>query len=102
MRPSSWNGVGAIAKVPAALAVSFDMVPRCFDALYCVIPGWSARTRPQMQLHIGEFRDSGFDASHRPGMTFISKPPRAHLDLFLGEENLLGMGDDILGRPVFT
>jgi hypothetical protein len=25
MRPSSWNGVGAMAKVPAALAVSFVM-----------------------------------------------------------------------------
>jgi hypothetical protein len=30
-----------------------------------------------VQLHIGESRDSGFDASHRPGMTteFHSKMP---------------------------
>src|SRR5216684_8692660 len=32
-----------------------------------------------VQLHIGESRDFGFDASHRPGMTMTSKtsPPTA-------------------------
>jgi hypothetical protein len=32
-----------------------------------------------VQLHIGESRDSGFDAAHRPGMTSIKptkKPPQ--------------------------
>jgi hypothetical protein len=34
-----------------------------------------------VQLHIGESRDSGFDASHRPGMTTsigISINPASH------------------------
>src|ERR1700682_3422097 len=37
----------------------------------------------------------------RPGQPTIypSKPPRAHLDLFLGEEDLLGVVDDVLGLP---
>src|SRR6187401_2068848 len=66
MRPSSWHGVGAIAKVPAAWAVSFVIrVPHV----------WSFRDGPKdqtadAQLRVGESRDSGFDASHRPGMTF--------------------------------
>src|SRR6266481_1814854 len=73
MRPSSWNGVGAMAKVPAALAVSFVM---CAFRL-C----WpSFRDGPQdqtsdAQLRIGESRDSGFDASHRPGMTVSARLP---------------------------
>src|ERR1700687_806411 len=29
----------------------------------------------------------------------VSKPPRAHLDLFLGEKNLLGVFDNVLSLP---
>jgi len=48
-----------------------------------VIPGWSHRVRASaarcqapdqtsdLQLHIGESRDSGLDASHHPGMTCL-------------------------------
>src|SRR6202048_1797908 len=70
----------------------------------------AARTS-DVQLHIGESRDSGFDAEpvigprfartrwHRPGMTFTLKPSRAHLDLLVGEEDLPGVLDDILCLP---
>jgi hypothetical protein len=34
-----------------------------------VIPGRALAGTSDVQLHIGESRDSGFDASHRPGMT---------------------------------
>jgi DNA helicase II / ATP-dependent DNA helicase PcrA len=34
-----------------------------------VIPGRIEDANYDVQLHIGESRDSGFDASHRPGMT---------------------------------
>src|ERR1700721_59930 len=88
MRPSSWNGVGAIAKVPAAWWVSF--------VIWCLCSLWSFRGTRSVNP---ESRDSGFDAAHRPGMTFPLKPPCAHLDLFLGEENLLGVFDDILRLP---
>src|SRR5665213_1653422 len=37
-------------------------------ASHTVIPGWSEGTDP-------ESRDSGFDASHRPGMTIILPVP---------------------------
>src|SRR5882757_5923948 len=70
MRPSSWNGVGAIAKVPAASAVSFVM---------CPLTSSSSREG---------FRD---DSSF--------KPPRRLLDLLFREEDLIGVGDDILGLP---
>src|SRR6476661_406183 len=76
MRPSSWNGVGAIAKVPAALWVSFVIY-----ASVLVTPSFRVR------------------AGARPGMTVSSKPSRAHLDLFFGEENVLGMINDILRLP---
>src|SRR6202049_607824 len=33
-----------------------------------------------VQLHIGESRDSGFDASHRPGMTKLGLPSRALIE----------------------
>src|SRR5665213_3025506 len=82
MRPSSWNGVGAMAKVPAAWAVSF------------MVFLW--------------FRHSGMVLTTGPGMTALyphdgiteaSETPRAHLDLLLGEENLLGVLDHILRVP---
>src|ERR1700681_4003545 len=95
MRPSSWNGVGAMAKVPAALAVSFVM---CTSIFFRHSGARGARTS-DVQLHIGESRDSGSGPADHPGMTFTLKPPRAHLDLFLGEENLLGVFDDILRLP---
>jgi hypothetical protein len=40
-----------------------------------VIPGREANY--DVQLHIGESRDSGFDASHRTGMTGLSAHPLA-------------------------
>src|SRR5450631_4366541 len=89
MRPSSWNGVGAMAKVPAALAVSLVM---CASTFFTSFRG--ARSANP------ESRDSGsvpYGASRNDGL--VSKPPRAHLDLFLGEENLLGVFDDILRLP---
>src|SRR6476469_5174544 len=73
MRPSSWNGVGAIAKVPAAWAVSFVM---CASML-------------------SSFRDGPKD---HPG-TKLLKSPRRFLDLILGEEDFVGVGHDILGLP---
>src|ERR1700742_4641683 len=57
MRPSSWNGVGAMAKVPAAFAVSFVMRASLFES------------------------------------------PRRLLDLLVREEDVPGVGDDILGLP---
>src|SRR5260370_31540728 len=107
MRPSSWNGVGAIAKVPAALAVSFVICASSFFGH----SGACEACISDVQLHIGESRDSGFDAEpvigprfartrwHRPGMTFTSKPSRAHLDLLVGEEYLPGVLADILCLP---
>jgi hypothetical protein len=41
------------------------------SALFLVNPGW--REAPAI-AHIGESRDSGFDASHRPGMTANTRP----------------------------
>src|SRR6476659_7651370 len=72
MRPSSWNGVGAIANVPAALAVSF---------MVCI--------------SLSSFRVHASRAPERQS----SKPPRAHLDLLFGEEDVLGMVHDILRLP---
>src|ERR1700694_1593083 len=96
MRPSSWNGVGAMAKVPAALGVSFVI---CASILLLRHSGARASANRGAQLRTWESRDSGLDASHRPGMTCISKPSRAHLDLFLGEKNLACVLDDILRLP---
>src|SRR3954454_8578725 len=81
MRPSSWKGVGAMAKVPAAVWVSFMGRPLCF-----VIPGRASFRREPKRAH--------------PGMTgFVSKSPRRFLDLILREENLPGVIDDILRPP---
>src|SRR6185437_7040994 len=54
---SSWNGVGAIAKVPAAWAVSL--------VIWCLYPSSSFRDGPKdqtadAQSRIGESRGSGF------------------------------------------
>src|ERR1700682_6324525 len=125
MQPSSWNGVGAIAKVPAALWVSF-------------VIGASIQLRSLRSPHLtqnltsGEVRSlsrwerigvSGYGLSlHHiplPGAEPVpgrrrsadpgaptspfgrgdSKAPRARLDLFLGKENLLGVFDNILRLP---
>src|SRR5437879_11053192 len=43
IRPSSWNGVGAIAKVPAAWAVSFIVIPFSLP----VIPGRCEASNPE-------------------------------------------------------
>jgi hypothetical protein len=50
------------------------------DTFYFVIPGWSEGPDliSDAQLRIGESGDSGFDASHRPGMTeasFVARVP---------------------------
>src|ERR1700688_2649734 len=96
MRPSSWNGVGAIAKVPAALGVSLvicasSCLLRHSGAMRSIEPG------------ISRFRVRCC-ASPRNDVLCLaradcSKPSRAHLDLFLGEENLPGVFDDILRFP---
>src|SRR6202035_1353162 len=87
MRPSSWNGVGAIAKVPAALWVSFVMGASVFfrhsGAMRSIEPG------------ISRFRVHASRAPERQSF----KSPRRFLDLFLGEEDFLGVGNDILGLP---
>src|SRR5512135_2181987 len=88
MRPSSWNGVGAIAKVPSASLVSFVIFASVSSLRRS---GMVRRTRPGT-------RDSGFDALHRPGMT-CSKPPGAHLDFLLREENLGCVRDDVFRLP---
>jgi hypothetical protein len=44
------------------------------DLIVAVIPGRVETRTSDVQLHIGESRDSGFDASRRPGMTLL------HLD----------------------
>src|SRR3954469_17526642 len=76
IRPSSWNGVGAMAKVPAAVWVSFMGRPLCF-----VIPGRASFRR-------------------EPGMTaFVLKSPRRFLHRVLREDNLPGVFDDILRSP---
>src|SRR3954453_15144048 len=105
MRPSSWNGVGAIAKVPAAWAVSFILV----STLSFVIPGCDylgagADSIPPIAVVDSPMCNSTSKlvAPRRPGMTTNvnpSKPPRAPFDLLLGEENLLGVFDDILRLP---
>src|SRR5229473_5594812 len=72
MRPSSWNGVGAMAKVPAALWVSLVI---CASISLLRHSGMVRKDQTSdAQLRIGESRDSGFDASHRPGMTFRDGP----------------------------
>jgi hypothetical protein len=40
---------------------------------YVVIPDGPKDQTSDAQLRIGESRDSGFDASHRPGMTVEEK-----------------------------
>src|SRR5262245_56175310 len=86
MRPSSWNGVGAIAKVPAAWAVSFVI---CASILFSSFQG-AKRTR---NLEV-----PGSMLSHRPGTTLLESP-RRFLDLLFGEKDLLGVGHDILSLP---
>jgi hypothetical protein len=70
MRPSSWNGVGAIAKVPAALWVSFmtcasALLLRHSGAMRSIEPGISRF--PDVQLHIWGSRFA------RAGMTVSIK-----------------------------
>src|SRR6266436_8218286 len=64
-----------------------------------VIPGRAlARTSDVRFAHRGI---SGFRVRccASPQNDEVLKPPRAHFDLFLGEENLPGMFDDILSLP---
>src|ERR1700682_5440926 len=98
MRPSSWNGVGAMAKVPAALWVSF-VICASFNLTCLVIPGCATWRRPGIHTHDRGYGFRVLSLHSRPGMTANSKPSRAHLDLFLGEENLLGVFDNVLSLP---
>src|SRR5262245_12356859 len=62
MRPSSWNGVGAIANVPAALAVSLVM---CASILF-VIPERASWRGPGIHTHgalgLGPFARTNYQA----------------------------------------
>src|SRR3954468_4174424 len=75
MRPSSWNGVGAMAKVPSALLVSFVIDPSALSRRFAKPGG--------------------------PGLSYLDalEPPRTHLDLFVGKENLAGVFEDVLWAP---
>src|SRR6266702_1539445 len=95
MRPSSWNGVGAIAKVPAAWAVSFVMWYLSYFPSFRDTP---LGVGPESILTF-VVMDSGLVASRRPGMTRLLKSPRRLLDLLFREEDLVGVGHDILGLP---
>src|SRR5690242_19936848 len=46
-----------------------------------------------------ESRGSGSGPSNHPGTTTLLESPRRLLDLLLREEDLLGVGDDVLGLP---
>src|SRR3954453_8764561 len=72
MRPSSWNGVGAMAKVPSALLVSFVIDPSALSRRFAKPGG--------------------------PGLSYL-EPPCAHLDLFVGKENLAGVFEDVPWAP---
>src|SRR3954464_6889125 len=74
MRPSSWNGVGAMAKVPSALLVSFVIDPSALSRR-SVPPAW-----PRL-------------------ISMPLEPPRAHLDLFVSKENLAGVFEDVPWAP---
>src|SRR5882762_65789 len=71
------------------------------DRLRGAIQTPSFRDGPQdqtsdVQLHIGESRDSGFDAAHRPGMTQSdSGLPATGWVVNLRREQLLTFGDTI-------
>src|ERR1700722_9095037 len=85
MRPSSWNGVGAMAKVPAALWVSFVI------GASVLIRSFRSRPNPNSRVW--------GSAPPLPEGEVKLKPSRAHLDFFLGEENLLRMFNHILRLP---
>src|SRR5277367_4078003 len=91
IRPSSWNGVGAIAKVPLASWVSFIII-----CLYRFTrrSGTVRRTGPGTS----RFRARDFVAPRNDDIN-TSSPPRRFLDLLLREENLTRMGHDILRPP---
>src|SRR6202051_2343124 len=57
MRPSSWNGVGAIAKVPAALWVSFVICA----SIFLVIPGHAKREPGISRFRVWSFGPSRND-----------------------------------------
>src|ERR1700737_3632050 len=88
MRPSSWNGVGAMAKVPAAWAVSFVI---CASILFC-----HSGAMRSIEPGISRFRVWSFGPSRND---VNLKPSRAHLDLLFREEDILGVRHDILGLP---
>src|SRR6185295_1160611 len=87
MRPSSWNGVGAIAKVPAAWAVSL--------VIECLYPFRHSGAMRGIEPGIWKFRVRAARAPER----HLLESPRRLLDLLLGEEDFLGVGHDILSLP---
>src|SRR5258708_19826426 len=113
MRPSSWNGVGAMAKVPAALWVSFvigaSVQLRSFRSPHLTRSLTSGEVRPLSRWERVGVRgyDLSLDRNSSPGASRRplpsgegnSKSPRAHFVLFLGEENLLAVFDNILNLP---
>src|SRR4051812_25312838 len=90
MRPSSWNGVGAMAKVPAAVWVSFMFRP----LLRFSVTARSVATK-QSSLSLWPL-----DCFAALAMTeYYSKPPRRVFHGIFREENLPGVIDDILRLP---
>src|ERR1700754_5178171 len=96
IRPSSWNGVGAMAKVPVAVWVSFMVSPvddpqgyTGFSSLRGALATKQSSRRPGLWI-----------ASLSLAMTALcSKPPRRFFHRVLRKENLPGMIDDILRLP---
>src|SRR5580704_11466183 len=89
-----------MAKVPVALWVSFVIGA-------CLLSVPRTLARHSGMRHLAQARnpysrtmvmDSGL-ALRAPRNDDVSKPSCAHFDLFLGEENLAGMLDDILRLP---
>src|SRR5437762_3355821 len=101
MRPSSWNGVGAMAKVPAAWAVSFVILASISDRhspmCNCTSEDAPLGAGSESITTIGSM-DSGLSL-REPRNDILFKSPRRLLDLLFREEDLVGVGDDILGLP---
>src|SRR3954470_21505505 len=96
MRPSSWNGVGAMAKVPAAVWVSFMMTPVDDPQGYSRY----SSLRGALATKQSSLSSRSLDCFVSLAMTaFYLKPPRRLLHRVFRKENLPGVIDDILGLP---
>src|ERR1700733_565552 len=73
--------------------------------LTSVIPGCASWRRPGIHTPRRGYGSRAGALRSRPGMTMtiyhkaFLEPPRAHPDLLLGEENLLGVVDHVLCLP---